>query len=542
MASGSRKRRFDLTPHANGNILSEAPSEGAIPGSTSTARAGRLEGSAGGPGRARRAAGGTAETAIDLAEEVRDLGETVIDLAETGASHGRKRQVRQAAETSLAISAVHSTPSPSRAVRASRGSRGRAAKPVVEKRLTRFLPHPSRAVLDRIERAYVHRLYLIGFDWPRSPRGTGGGAGSAGGTGRSASVGTVAPGAGGAGNAGLSLTLPPPQSSQSPSSHPIVSPSTLAISSSPTPTLASPPARALSSPHTPSSTPPPATSPLRPCSCNFHVLGATGNVYTVTISQQPSCTCPDYGNGNLCKHMLFVLLRVLRVGEEDPRVWQRSLLSTELNELLDRIDALERRTLAAAAEGEEILASPAVREQFARIAGGAPGSGALGLRDSGSRTEGDSQDAEVGKTDQRPKQRPIEGDCPICYEPLGGEGAGKRGGGKPAETVVFCQRCGNNVHSDCFSRWKAAKRGGMVTCVWCRAPWGDGSTTHTARAHYDRDSDSDGYEDEEGPQEYVNLSQYSEAHRSADASLETLYPDTHMFCSGGRRRLRRQWW
>ncbi|CAI5508726.1 unnamed protein product, partial [Closterium sp. Naga37s-1] len=54
--------------------------------------------------------------------------------------------------------------------------------------------------------------------------------------------------------------------------------------------------------------------PAPPCSCNFHVLGATGNVYTVTISQQPSCTCPDYGNGNLCKHVLFVLLRVLHVG------------------------------------------------------------------------------------------------------------------------------------------------------------------------------------------------------------------------------------
>ncbi|CAI5946304.1 unnamed protein product [Closterium sp. NIES-64] len=315
----------------------------------------------------------------------------------------------------------------------------------------------------------------------------------------------------------------------------------LALSTPPTPTLASSPTRALSAPHTPASTPPPSASPLRPCSCNFHVLGATGNVYTVTISQQPSCTCPDYGNGNLCKHVLFVLLRVLHVDEEDPRVWQRSLLSTELNELLDRIDALERRTLAVAEEGEEILASPAVREQFARIAGGQPGSGALGLTDLNSRNEGGSQ-AAVGGTGQRPKQRPIEGDCPICYEPLGGAGAGKRGGGKPAEAVVFCQRCGNNVHSDCFSRWKAAKRGGMVTCVWCRAPWGDGSTAHRARAHHDRDSDSDDYEDEEGPQEYVNLSQYSEAHRSADASLESLYPDTHMFFGGGRRRLRRPWW
>ncbi|GJP43712.1 hypothetical protein CLOM_g3144, partial [Closterium sp. NIES-68] len=284
--------------------------------------------------------------------------------------------------------------------------------------------------------------------------------------------------------------------------------------------------------------PPATSSPLRPCSCNFHVLGATGNVYTVTISQQPSCTCPDSGNGNLCKHILFVLLRVLRVDQDDPRVWQRSLLSTELNELLDRIDDLERSTAAAASvvdeDGEDVLASRSVREQFARVAGGA-----LSSDGSGPNSAAGSQDA-VGESDQKPKQRPIEGDCPICYEPLRGAAAGGRGG-KPAEAVVFCQRCGNNVHSDCFSRWKAAKRGGLVTCVWCRAPWEDESTRNTARRSHVVDYDSDDDEEEEGPQEYVNLSQYSDAHRHADTSLDSLYPDTHMFFGGGRRR-GRSWW
>lgn len=39
----------------------------------------------------------------------------------------------------------------------------------------------------------------------------------------------------------------------------------------------------------------------------FAVLGSTGNVYTVTITTQPSCSCPDFQKrGDPCKHLLFV--------------------------------------------------------------------------------------------------------------------------------------------------------------------------------------------------------------------------------------------
>ena len=33
-------------------------------------------------------------------------------------------------------------------------------------------------------------------------------------------------------------------------------------------------------------------------------------MYTVTICTQPSCDCPDALKGSLCKHMLFVLMKV----------------------------------------------------------------------------------------------------------------------------------------------------------------------------------------------------------------------------------------
>lgn len=47
------------------------------------------------------------------------------------------------------------------------------------------------------------------------------------------------------------------------------------------------------------------------CSCEFHILGSTGNIYDVTLRKVATCLCPDHAKGNLCKHILFVLLKVI---------------------------------------------------------------------------------------------------------------------------------------------------------------------------------------------------------------------------------------
>jgi hypothetical protein len=55
----------------------------------------------------------------------------------------------------------------------------------------------------------------------------------------------------------------------------------------------------------------------------FDVLGSTGNIYTVTIARSVKCTCPDAARGNLpCKHVIFVLLKVLKVPSSNPLTWQ----------------------------------------------------------------------------------------------------------------------------------------------------------------------------------------------------------------------------
>jgi hypothetical protein len=38
------------------------------------------------------------------------------------------------------------------------------------------------------------------------------------------------------------------------------------------------------------------------------IAGSTGNVYQVTISKVPNCSCPDSRKGNHCKHIVYVRL------------------------------------------------------------------------------------------------------------------------------------------------------------------------------------------------------------------------------------------
>lgn len=143
----------------------------------------------------------------------------------------------------------------------------KTAKETPEKRLARFVSSPSKAVMERIQRAFQHRLYLIDKKMIASDGSS-------------------------------------------------------------------------------------------PSGCEFYVLGATGNVYTVKLETKPSCTCPDAAKGHTCKHILFVMLRVLKLPQSDPRVWQRALLSSELDDLVH---------ISATHEG--VLASQTVRQRFYEIIG-----------------------------------------------------------------------------------------------------------------------------------------------------------------------------
>jgi len=150
------------------------------------------------------------------------------------------------------------------------------------------------------------------------------------------------------------------------------------------------------------------------------LAGSTGNVYTIVIDKVPSCDCPHAKKGNQCKHIAYVLSRVLHVPSH--LAYQLALISSELREIFAKAPPLPSETAEA---------------------------------------EGDKKDG---------NRKPLEGECPICcvdFEPESGE------------AIVYCRAaCGNNVHQTCFQQWAAMKKGGQVPCPFCRTPWqGDEETT-----------------------------------------------------------------
>jgi hypothetical protein len=143
------------------------------------------------------------------------------------------------------------------------------------------------------------------------------------------------------------------------------------------------------------------------------MAGSTGNVYTQQIGLVPSCDCPHAMKGNQCKHIIYVMLRVLKARKNV--AYQLALTTTELREVLKNAPPI-------------------------------PG------------VDTDPTDAHG---EQDGNRKPIEGECPICYDDLEPD----------KDAIVYCKTsCGNNVHGACMSKWITMNRT-KPTCPYCRATW-----------------------------------------------------------------------
>ena len=164
----------------------------------------------------------------------------------------------------------------------------------------------------------------------------------------------------------------------------------------------------------------------------------------VTIGKVPHCTCPDHARGNLCKHLLFVMLKVVGLPVSCHLVYQSAYVTPELETILD---ALQARTTRL---GRDVVANNAVRQQHSKNqklgSNGAEGV-ALATASSVARKEVEG------------------GECPICFDDLGSN----------LSQLTFCrQTCGTNFHAACMHMWtKQAAQRENPTCPACRQPWAD---------------------------------------------------------------------
>ncbi|KAJ7673593.1 hypothetical protein B0H17DRAFT_1161807 [Mycena rosella] len=144
----------------------------------------------------------------------------------------------------------------------------------------------------------------------------------------------------------------------------------------------------------------------------FQVLGSTGNIYTVTIQQKPSCNCMN--------QLLFIFLKVLQVTQASGFWYQKALLTTELETIF------ENAPLAPNA-----LAHPRICEAYARATGKTTG------------------------TPSTPESSP-----------------GPKSGSQ-ARTTTARSATTACTAPECFAQWRqtSAKQHNKLTCIYCRAEW-----------------------------------------------------------------------
>lgn len=155
--------------------------------------------------------------------------------------------------------------------------------------------------------------------------------------------------------------------------------------------------------------------------------------FKVTIGEQ-NCNC---NNGPFCIHLLFVMLRVFKVEENDPLLWSRTLKDFEVEELFQKYEMRKQRSLKHTQESSE---SPS------KGGGGDAREGFLRIKKESIASNDDDEMV-----------------CPICLLAM-----------VEGESLVTCKTgCLNNLHHHCMARWakECEFLNERLVCPLCRIEW-----------------------------------------------------------------------
>ncbi|WVF72215.1 hypothetical protein IAT40_007027 [Kwoniella sp. CBS 6097] len=184
---------------------------------------------------------------------------------------------------------------------------------------------------------------------------------------------------------------------------------------------------------------------------DFKILGSTGNVYTTRICNKPKCDCPDYiFNGRtICKHTIFVLIRILKVPDGSSVWYQPTLTASEIEQVFANAPPTPSEAIHADAHKAYMKATGATVQEEAVA---------------------DEVKAQAEAAGVNLKRLEVIGDdCPVCYEEMTEDDVKE-------DRLTYDDTpsgCGKGLHKECFDMWAntATSKHQAVTCVWCRAPW-----------------------------------------------------------------------
>lgn len=157
----------------------------------------------------------------------------------------------------------------------------------------------------------------------------------------------------------------------------------------------------------------------------YVVMGSTGNIYDVTIKDEPECTCPDYlTRGNRCKHIYFILIRVMKALNEDQDVYSKK----DLQEMFENIPNIMKN----------IVIDDKLKTTYDKLK-------------QTNKLNGKQEPSNVD-------QRDTDDMCPICLDDL-----------ENGDELDYCKfSCGKPIHKVCYGMWTKKH---PKNCVFCKASW-----------------------------------------------------------------------
>ena len=159
--------------------------------------------------------------------------------------------------------------------------------------------------------------------------------------------------------------------------------------------------------------------------------------YKVFIGDNQMCSCGGGGSGKLCIHLLFVMLKVLRVPADNPLSWQLSLVESEVSKIIS--------------EGFQGQKTDKTKFSYLRKGYSASRDELKGCK-TNNHTKVVRRDLDI---------------CGICQEDMTNDELRR-------DALCYCEvQCGTNFHKKCFRMFAAFKRTKKekVTCPICRSKW-----------------------------------------------------------------------
>lgn len=175
----------------------------------------------------------------------------------------------------------------------------------------------------------------------------------------------------------------------------------------------------------------------------YHISGSTKNVYTVTVHPERStifCTCPDAKSWAakykcVCKHVLFVLYRVLKVFDiKDHPFFDRLWFTPE------ELECIQLSTEYLQGHLDNTIINSELTKKYQALQNG---------------IEEKNNYIPTGRFD-------VDDVCGVCFLDLEEE---------DVEYCMACPKCNKAAHTDCIKKWISS---GQKLCVYCRQNvWGE---------------------------------------------------------------------